>query len=417
MNVLTALRIHLASWCGGTALFCMVAGDLDAQDAPPPVYPETTRTVDVTAQFRLLRLWPARKLDCPVALGIVPGSPPREVVLLQRGEAWMLPVERMGGEPERVLDFRDRIKGAVLFEEGCHGIAFHPDFANNGRVFISYSATEPRRTVLSELKVASMEPLRIDASTERVLLETPHIMANHFGGGLAFGPDGKLYFTIGDGGLRDDPYHLAQNPFDLHGKMLRIDVDARSGSLPYGIPQDNPFADKQEFRGEIYALGLRNPWGFAFDPTTGDLWLADVGQDLWEEINLIKKGANYGWSDRDGANAALFHVQPLLPDRQYTAPAFAYTHAEGVSVTGGFVYRSAKHPMLTGCFLCADWGHGTVWALRYDADRAAVTERLILLKRTPESPAFNPTLVASGADGEPLIMSQEGAIYTLIQAD
>ena len=410
-----AQRFHLVSWCVRIAFICVIACGLDAQDSSPPVFPESARTVDVAGRFRLLRLWPTQKLDCPVALGIAPGSPAREVVLLQRGEAWLLPEERMGGEPERVLDLRDRIKGAVLFEEGCHGIAFHPDFADNGRVFISYSATEPRRTVLSELKVASMEPLRIDASTERVLLETPHIMANHFGGGLAFGPDRKLYFTIGDGGLRDDPYHLAQNPFDLHGKMLRIDVDARSGSLPYGIPQDNPFADKQEFRSEIYALGLRNPWGFSFDPTTGDLWLADVGQDLWEEVNLIKKGANYGWSDRDGANAAFFHAQPFLPDRRYTPPAFAYTHAEGVSVTGGFVYRSEKHPALTGCFLCADWGHGTIWALRHDADQAAVTERLILLKRDPESPPFNPTLIAPGADGEPLIMSQEGAIYTLIE--
>jgi quinoprotein glucose dehydrogenase len=303
----------------------------------------------------------------------------------------------------------------MLFEEGCHGIAFHPDFANNGRLYVSYSAADPRRTVLSEFHLASVDPLRVDPASERVLMEVPHAMANHFGGGLAFGPDRKLYLAIGDGGIRDDPYRTAQNPLMLFGKMLRLDVDARSGSLPYGIPADNPFADKQDVRPEIFALGLRNPWGFSFDAKTGDLWLADVGQDLWEKVNIIRKGANYGWSDRDGPTAAAFHATPFLPDRTYTEAMFAYTHAEGVSVTGGFVYRGERHTRLANCFLCGDWGYGTLWALRYDADANTITERLVLRLREQDSPPFNPTMIAAGVDGEPLIMSQEGAIYTLTE--
>jgi quinoprotein glucose dehydrogenase len=389
-----------------------------AQDVPqeaPVVFPRQTPTVDASAQFRLHRLWPERKFDCPVAVTVAPLPEPREIVLLQRGEMWLLPEDRLRGEPELVLDLREKMKPAMLFEEGCHGVAFHPDFAINGKIYLSYSATEPRRSVLSEFRLASASPLRVNPDSERVVMEVPHAMANHFGGGLAFGPDGKLFLAIGDGGIRDDPYRTAQHPLMLLGKMLRIDVDARSGSLGYGIPADNPFAGKQEVRPEIFALGLRNPWGFAFDAKTGDLWLADVGQDVWEEINIIRKGANYGWSDRDGPNAAAFHTMPFLPGGTYTEPVFAYTHAEGVSVTGGYVYRGDRHTRLEDCFLCGDWGYGTLWALRYNADTRAVTERLVLLKRLPDGPPFNPTMIAPDVNGEPLIMSQEGAIYTLME--
>jgi glucose/arabinose dehydrogenase len=398
-----------------------VLGSASAQEmAVPPtqeaeVFPRGTPTVDVTARFQLQRLWPARKFDCPVAVALVPGHPTREVVLLQRGEVWLLPEDRLSGEPELILDLRERVKGAMLFEEGCHGLAFHPDFRANGCLYLSYSVADPRKTVLSEFRIASTTPLRMDADSERILMEVPHAMANHFAGGLTFGPDKKLYFAIGDGGIRDDPYRTSQNPLMLLGKMLRLDVDARSGSLPYGIPGNNPFADKQDARAEIFALGLRNPWGFSFDSKTGDLWLADVGQDLWEEVNIVKAGANYGWSDRDGEAGSYFHATPFLPDRTYTDPIFAYTHADGVSITGGFVYHGRKHPRLENCFLCADWGYGTLWALHYDADGGAVTERLILQKRELDKPQVNPTMIAADADGEPLILSQDGAIYTLVE--
>jgi quinoprotein glucose dehydrogenase len=382
------------------------------------VYPSTVPTVDVTSQYRLLRLYPQRKFDCPVALAIAPGPIRREMLMLQRGEVWQLPPNRLSGDAELFLDFREKLKSAMLFEEGFHGLAFHPDFAKNGKFYISYSSANPRRTVISEMRAhKGARAWKADPSTERVLLEQPHPMANHFAGGITFGPDGMLYIAIGDGGIRDDPYHNAQNPLMLQGKMLRINVNTRSGALPYGIPADNPFASKQEYRGEIWALGLRNPWGFSFDPVTQDLWLADVGQDLWEEINLVRKGGNYGWSDRDGPTQSLFHPQPFLPNLIYTEPVFAYTHAEGVCVVGGYVYRGTRLGRLHDCFLYGDWGHGWLQAVQIEGDSKTVRQRFILARKRPDGPPFNPTMIAAGVNGEPVIMSQEGAIYTLINAD
>lgn len=375
-------------------------------------------TVDVTGEYKIQRLYSRQKFDCPTALAVMPLPQPRLVLALQRGEFWLLPKDEVLGKAVRFLDLRERLKKVVQFEEGVHGLAFHPDFATNRKFYVSYSMVEPTRSVLSEFRTRPGEPFKVDMGSERILLEVPHIMSNHFGGGLAFGPDKKLYMTIGDGGLRDDPYHMSQNPFVLNGKMLRLDVDVRSGSLPYGIPSDNPFFGQQEYRQEIWALGLRNPWGFAFDQQTGDLWLADVGQDHWEEVNIIKKGLNYGWSDRDGPRASTFRTHPLLPDRSYENPVHYYTHAEGISVTGGFMYHGNRLPKLKGCYIYGDWGFGTLWGLRYQPDNQIISEHLVVHRRQ-EAPDtfFNPTMISADADGEIMIMSQEGAIYTLIDSE
>lgn len=377
-----------------------------------PAFP----TVEAKDRFKLQRLYPRQKFDCPVALAVVPLDKPRLVLALQRGELWLLPEDEILGTATRFLDLRAALKDVTQFEEGVHGLTFHPDFAKNGKFYLSYSDINPRRTVLTEYRTLKGKTLKADPASRRILLQEPHIMANHFGGNIAFGPDKKLYLAIGDGGLRDDPYRTSQNPFMLLGKMLRIDPDTRSGALPYGIPSDNPFADNQEYRGEIWALGLRNPWGFSFDAKTGDLWLADVGQDIWEEINIIKKGANYGWSDRDGPRAGAAHPTPFLPHQTYEEPVHAYTHAEGISITGGFVYHGERLAHLRGCFIHGDWGTGTLWALRYDPDSQQVQERLVIYRRPEDSEQpFNPTMIAPDANGEITLMSQEGAIYTLVE--
>ncbi|TLD68669.1 PQQ-dependent sugar dehydrogenase [Phragmitibacter flavus] len=380
---------------------------------PEPAFP----TVEAADQFKLQRLYPRQKFDCPVALAIMPLDKPRLVLALQRGELWLLPEDEILGSATRFLDLRPNLKDVTQFEEGVHGLAFHPDFAKNGKFYLSYSDINPRRTVLAEFRTQKGKIFRGDPTSRRPLLQEPHIMANHFGGNIAFGPDKKLYLTIGDGGLRDDPYRISQNPFSLLGKVLRIDPDTRSGALPYGIPADNPFADKQEYRPEIWALGLRNPWGFSFDSKTGDLWLADVGQDIWEEVNIIKKGANYGWSDRDGPRPAPFHTTPYAPNLTFEEPIHAYTHAEGISVTGGFMYHGDRLPHLQGCFIHGDWGTGTLWALRYDPDSQKILERLVIYRRpeTPENP-FNPTMISPDTNGEIVLMSQDGAIYTLVDS-
>jgi quinoprotein glucose dehydrogenase len=250
--------------------------------------------------------------------------------------------------------------------------------------------------------------------TERVILEVQQPLADHWGGHLTFGPDGMLYIALGDGGLRDDPYRLAQNPWVLHGKVLRLDVNSRTQRLPYGIPADNPFVGEQTVRHEIYALGLRNPWGLSFDAKTGHLWCADVGQDLWEEINVIKKGANYGWSDREGPEVTVFHPKPLLPNTATTAPVHSYSRlrGEGICIVGGSLYRGTRLAMLQGMYLFADWGYGHVWALEMDAEGTHAARRLVL-HRGPAPHKFNPTLVTEDAEGEPVILSQDGGLYRL----
>lgn len=250
--------------------------------------------------------------------------------------------------------------------------------------------------------------------TERVLLQVPQPLADHWGGHLAFGPDGMLCIALGDGGLRDDPYRLAQNPWVLHGKILRIDVNGRSGALPYAIPADNPFTKEQTVRAEIYALGFRNPWGLSFDAKSGQLWCADVGQDLWEEINRVERGANYGWSDRDGPARSVFHSAPYLPNLATRDPVHAYTRmrGEGICIVGGLLYRGKNLPQLEGSFLFADWGYGTVWALLMDPATGVPVKRGVLSRKAPDH-KFNPTLVTADAEGEPVILSQEGTLYRL----
>lgn len=356
-----------------------------------------------------------REFDSPVMLASLPDASGEQVIAMQRGEFCAVRLDG-SGQWRPFLDFRAKMKGLTLFEEGVHGIAFHPRFAENRLFYISYSQNEPRRTVISEMRASSAKDATPDAlpETERVLLEIPQPLADHWGGHIAFGPDGLLYIAMGDGGLRDDPYRLAQNPWMLHGKVLRIDVNGRSGTLPYAIPADNPFTKEQTVRHEIFALGFRNPWGLSFDARTGQLWLADVGQDLWEEINRVEAGANYGWSDREGPAKSFAHAHSYLPNLATTEPVHAYTRmrGEGICIVGGLLYRGQKLPQLDGSFVFADWGYGTVWALDIDPASGKAVRRSVLHRKDPEH-KFNPTLVTADVDGEPVLLSQDGALYRL----
>ncbi len=392
--------------------------DLDALpgELPLPIEEEVMR------ETRLRQLGgDAFLFDSPAAVARIPGSPGWVVVAMQRGELWCAHPET--GAKRMFLDFRKRMQGVILFEEGVHGIVFHPQFLGNGLFYLSYTQNDPRRSLLVEMAVkpgyAKNGPVEADPASERVLLEVPQPLAEHWGGCLTFGPDGMLYYGLGDGGLRNDPYRLAQNPWSLHGKILRLDVDRRDGALPYGIPNDNPFADDQLARSEIWALGLRNPWGLHFDTATKEFWCADVGQDFWEEINLITPGGNYGWSDRDGywplpAHSAAGAFHPGLAD--YIEPVHAYTRlrGEGLCIIGGFVYRGKKMPALQGCYLFADWAMGRVWALEVarENDTVRATRRLLIHERA-ENESFNPTVIGQDADGEPLVLSQNGAVFAI----
>lgn len=406
------------------ALSCLTVTSLQAVPddqtlqitAPPPV-PPLEIPEEVFAGVVLHRIQFDREFDSPVMLATLPGDEKEQVIALQRGEFCALKTDG-SGEWRSFLDFREHMKGVVLFEEGVHGIAFHPQFETNRLFYLSYTQNDPRRTVISEMKASDGDKPVALPETERILLEVQQPLADHWGGHLTFGPDGCLFIALGDGGLRNDPYRLAQNPWVLHGKVLRIDVNGRSGKLPYAIPDDNPFAKEQTVRPEIYAMGFRNPWGLSFDSHTGHLWLADVGQDLWEEINVVKKGANYGWSDREGPAASSFHREPLLPNEAVTDPVHAYTRlrGEGICIVGGQMYRGEKMPALQGAYLYADWGYGTVWALQMDSMGERATRRL-LLHRRDEAEKLNPTLLTADADGEPVVLSQEGNLYRLEYQD
>ena len=351
--------------------------------------------------------------DNATAVAVAPDSARRTVVALQRGQIRVLPEDRESPDAPLFLDLRERMKEEVEFEEGIHGLAFHPNFAVNRRVYLCYSQRGPRRTVLSEFIVPEGKTFQADARSERVLLECPHPLGNHWGGCIAFGPEGCLYVAIGDGGLRDDPYRLGQNLWTLHGKILRLDVDGRSAGLAYKIPADNPFGERQEMRDEIWAAGLRNPWGMSFDRETGTLWCGDVGQDSWEEINLIKPGGNYGWSEREGPLRFAARSQAPEEGGPFIDPIHCYGHDVGISVTGGFVYRGSRLPSLQGRYLFGDWGKGKLWAMSWDAASGSSLGVEEVFSNEGEV-KINPTVIAPDAEGEPLVFSHyPSCIFTL----
>lgn len=258
------------------------------------------------------------------------------------------------------------------FERGLLGLAFHPDFRNNGQFFLSYTTTEDSSfdSIVSRWRVDPNDPNRADPNSEQIVMRLQQPFWNHNGGTIIFGPDGYLYIALGDGGAGGDPYQNAQNLGKPFGKILRIDVDRGRGNNRYVIPGDNPFVNRSGARSEIFAYGLRNVWRMSFDRQTGLFWAADVGQDLFEEINLIRPGGNYGWNLREGMHS--FGARGTGPEDRLIEPIWEYDHNVGVSITGGLVYRGSHLPDLEGCYVYADFISGKLWALRYDAQSERV---------------------------------------------
>jgi glucose/arabinose dehydrogenase len=259
-------------------------------------------------------------------------------------------------------------------ERGLFSVAFPPDYATRGVFYVDYT-NAAGDSIIARYRVSS-DPDRADPGSAEVLLTVEQPYANHNGGQLAFGPDGYLYVGFGDGGGAGDPEANAQNPRSMLGKMLRIDV---AGAGAYRIPPDNPFVTSADHRSEIWAMGLRNPWRFSFDRSSGDLYIADVGQNAWEEIDVEPAGSgghNYGWDLFEGT-----HPYPADATRDsagFTAPVVEYARDAGQSVTGGFVYRGARFPALDGAYFYADFSSGRVWALR----RAGTTWQTALVAET-----------------------------------
>ncbi len=268
-------------------------------------------------------------------------------------------------ESNLVLDLREKVADYKKEnEEGLLGLALHPDFKTSGAFFVYYTAVgKPRQSIVSRFTISKDNPNKADPKTEQIIMRIPQPFANHNGGSIAFGPDGYLYIGLGDGGARNDQLLNGQNLKTWLGSILRIDIDRSTAGKPYAIPADNPFVKRPGAQPEIFAYGLRNVWRLGFDKRSGTLWAADVGQELWEEVNIIQKGGNYGWSAREGSYPFGNRAKRKAATVE---PVWEYDHQNGKSITGGTVYRGSKIPKLDGRYLYADYVTGRIWALQYD---------------------------------------------------
>ena len=339
-------------------------------------------------------------IDRTIGLVLDPANDEEAFLIAQEGIVWRVSlVERR--QPTVFGDISDRVKEleeVILVEYGLLGLAFSPDFQSDGRIYLYYFATGlPGRTVLSRFNVVDG---LIDATSENILLELTQVGDNHNGGQLAFGPDGYLYLGIGDGGGGGDPNEHGQDLSTLLATIVRLDV---SGDF-YDLPPDNPYAFDAVARPEIFAHGLRNPWRFSFDRETGELWVGDVGEATWEEINRVVAGGNYGWSEIDGP--VCFRDEECdttLFDKPYSG----YARAVGcAAIIGGHVYRGERMPELDGWYVYTDFCSGLGISA---VDTTIETAPVLLAQEGSRITSF-----AERADGELLLLTYEGDIFQLV---
>jgi glucose/arabinose dehydrogenase len=322
--------------------------------SPPPS--ATRKPVAISIDVESVIAIPGNPLDV-VTAGDGSG---RLFVVDKGGSVWIVTAGKRAATA--FLDIGSKVSNGG--EQGLLGLAFHPGYPADPRFYTDYTDTDGN-TVVSEWRVSAGDPNQADANSERVILTVDQPYPNHNGGDVVFGPDGDLYITLGDGGSGGDPHGNGQKLTTLLGKILRIDVDHPSDGRAYGIPPDNPFLATAGARPEIYLTGLRNPWRISFDRTTHDLWIGDVGQDKFEEIDVVRAGTgggqNFGWNRMEG-----FHCFPsgeACSIDGLTPPVTEYPHALGCSVTGGAVYRGSAFPAVVGAYLFADYCSGTIWAI------------------------------------------------------
>jgi len=347
--------------------------------------------------YRLEMAFPNLVFQRPLCLVPYPDTSDRLCVVEQAGRIQIFTATPDVATADEYPDIAPLVR-SVHNEEGLLALAFHPQFASNRTFYVYHSASDPLRNVLVRYRDIAG---RADPNSRQVILEIQKPFGNHNGATLAFGPDGYLYVSVGDGGGAGDPQDNAQNLGSLLGKILRIDVAATGPAGTYGIPLDNPFVGQAGARAEVWAWGLRNVWRMSFDRTTGALWAGDVGQNRWEEIDRIERGANYGWDLREGRHP----FEPGTAPVPLVDPVWEYAHDEGASVTGGFVYRGTRHPDLEGGYIYADFISGTIWALRTET---AVANR-VLVRQPRNIASFGQT-----AAGELYALAFDGRIYELV---
>lgn len=310
-----------------------------------------------------------------------PRFPPR--IFLVTEKEGNLKVVEISPEGKKIRDrLLARFKVLTRSEEGLLGVAFHPRFPRDLRIFVNLVAEgngEDRSRII-ELTLDQEDLFQAKILRQRIILEVSQPYPNHNAGQLAFGPDGYLYIGLGDGGWRGDPHKNGQNPRTWLGKMLRVDVDRNSPGRNYAIPQDNPFLDDPRYLPEIYALGFRNPWRYSFD-LRGRLIVADVGQDAWEEINWVEPGGNYGWNIMEGFHC--YDPPKNCPRRGLRLPIYEYGHDEGQSITGGYVYWGKAIPELKDLYIFGDFVQGKIWAIPLPKDSQEPVTQVYTLGKWP----------------------------------
>lgn len=364
---------------------------------------------EAEAQLSVVDAFPGVSFTTPVELVVAPGQPTRAYIVEQGrgGNARIMTLEVGDTSATVFLDIDSRVRSSGQ-EQGLLGLAFHPDYDTNGRFFVHFTGQPDGRTVVSEFSRDAANPLTADPASEQILLEIDQPFSNHNAGKIAFGPDGYLYIAAGDGGSGGDPQNNGQRLSTLLGSLLRIDVDDIPAGATYGIPNDNPFVGTSGARGEIYAYGLRNTWKFSFDSETGDLWAADVGQNEWEEINIVEAGGNYGWRPVEGPECFVSGCDLSA----YDAPVFSYPHSSvgtqgGFSISGGIVYRGTQVAGLTGRYLFADFVLPRLWMLNADAASGAATATIIT------TGLGNIAGINEGPGREAYVVTYGGTIYTI----
>lgn len=340
----------------------------------------------------------------------------RMFVVEKTGRIKVITDGRVQSEP--FLDIRNRVKGEpdseTDWEQGLLGLAFHPDFERNGRFFVNYTAQPDGNTVVSEFHVTESDQEL--ERTENVILRVRQPEQSHNGGHLSFGPDGHLFVAFGDGGLKPVHRRNAQDYSSLLGAIVRLNVDQDdfpdNDLRDYGIPDDNPFVDKEKRRSEIYAVGFRNPWRFSFDPATGRLFAGDVGWNRWEEISIVKSGGNHGWPITEGRHC-VDAVEGCTPS-DYATPILEHGHLHydqrgGDAVVGGYVYRGEGVPELKGTYLYADFVATRIWAAR---DINSQWRRDVLLETEGPVSSFG-----RGPDDEIYVVDYSGAIHRFVEVE
>ena len=401
--LLTLSLLLLLGACGGGSSTPAVA--IQPPPPPPPPPPTGSPAVDVQRVFDQI------SFTSPIALMQAPGDNSRWFAVEQAGVVRVFDNNQnvMQADVDVFVDISGRVSSGG--ETGLLGMAFHPDFATNGQVYLSYTRGGPLTSVISQFTVDAVSG-NLDAASESIILSVPQDFSNHNGGNIVFGPDGFLYIGFGDGGRGGDPNERAQDTNYILGSMVRIDVD---GASPYAIPATNPFSSNTNCVNgtgtmpcpEIYAWGFRNPWRFSFDSQTGELWVGDVGQGTWEEIDRVERGMNYGWDEREGAHC----FEPASGcSTNNVDPITEYDHRVGFSVTGGYVYRGTAIPALQGYYVFGDFASGRIWGVPATSAQGTAPEEL-------DDTTLGISSFAEGLDGKLYALDYGGgAIYQIVDA-